>query len=101
MPPKKVTNRVNQLPSQNTSEVAIEEQDCTGDSGMGTGSGSDQYGGLEEWKNAMQDPPPESEHSYQPLRRETTDNAEGVYTSIVDSIMTYSLSSLNIYVLCR
>ena len=70
-------------PQDNSSEVAIEEQDCTGDSGMGTGSDSDQYGGLEEWKNAMQDPPPESEHSYQPLRRETTHDPEGLYISIL------------------
>ena len=48
-------------------------EDCTGDSGIGTWSGSDQYGGLEEWKNAMQDPPPESEHSYQPLMGASTE----------------------------
>ena len=45
---------------------------------MGTGSGSNQYGVLKEWKNAIQDPPPERpEHSYQSLMSAST---EGMYT---------------------
>lgn len=82
-----------------TEEVAIEEDDQTGDSGMGTGSGTGQYEALDEWKGALQNPPPgmyafiqccvsgttmtaivftaeRREHSYMPIRRETTD--EGI-----------------------
>lgn len=79
LPPKKpLLPPVAQNMSSPVSEEAVEEQDCTGDSGMGTGSGSGQYGSLEEWKDAMQHPPPEKpEHSYQPLRREITADAEG------------------------
>ena len=38
--------------------VMMEENDQTGDSGMGTGSGASKYGSLEEWKQAMKNPPP-------------------------------------------
>ena len=39
-------------------EAVVEENDQTGDSGMGTGSGSANYGTCEVWKNAMNNPPP-------------------------------------------
>ena len=35
-----------------------DESDQTGDSGMGTGSGATKYGTIEEWKEAIQNPPP-------------------------------------------
>jgi hypothetical protein len=38
--------------------VATEEEDQTGDSGMGTGSGTTSYGTIEEWKGSIQNPPP-------------------------------------------
>ena len=38
--------------------TADSEEDVTGDSGMGTGSGSAQYGGVEAWRQAMDNPPP-------------------------------------------
>ena len=34
------------------------ENDQTGDSGMGSGSGSGQYGAVNEWKRAIRHPPP-------------------------------------------
>ena len=40
------------------SEVTIEENDWTGDSGMGTGSGSTRYGTRDEWREALKNPPP-------------------------------------------
>ena len=39
-------------------EAATEERDCTGDSGIGTGSGVTKYGTREEWKESIQNPPP-------------------------------------------
>ena len=38
-----------------TAQLEAGEDDCTGDSGMGTGSGNDQ---VDEWKRAMKKPPP-------------------------------------------
>ena len=35
-----------------------EEGDQTGDSGIGTGSGTTRYGTVAEWKKAIQNPPP-------------------------------------------
>ena len=35
-----------------------EESDQTGDSGMGSGSGTTKYGSIKEWKEAIQNPPP-------------------------------------------
>ena len=35
-----------------------DESDKTGDSGMGSGSGATKYGPIEEWKEAIQNPPP-------------------------------------------
>ena len=35
-----------------------DESDSTGDSGMGTGSGTTKYGSIKEWKEAIQNPPP-------------------------------------------
>ena len=37
-----------------------ENDDQTGDSGMGTGSGAAQYGTVEEWKGAIKNPPDSS-----------------------------------------
>ena len=37
-------------------EAATEEDDCTGDSGVGTGSGSAKY--VEDWKRGITKPPP-------------------------------------------
>ena len=39
-------------------EAATEEDDCTGDSGVGTGSGSAKYGDVEDWKREITKPPP-------------------------------------------
>ena len=39
-------------------ETATEEDDCTGDSGVGTGSGSAKYGDVEDWKRGITKPPP-------------------------------------------
>ena len=39
-------------------EAAMEEDDCTGDSGVGTGSGSAKYGDVEDWKRGITKPPP-------------------------------------------
>jgi hypothetical protein len=39
-------------------EAATEEDDCTGDSGVGTGSGSAKYGDVEDWKRGITKPPP-------------------------------------------
>ena len=36
----------------------MEENDHTGDSGIGTGSGTAQYGTHDEWRNALKNPPP-------------------------------------------
>ena len=36
----------------------VDDDDQTGDSGLGTGSGAVQYGELEEWKRAIMIPPP-------------------------------------------
>ena len=44
--------------SQMGLETATEESDQTGDSGMGTGSGTTLYGTIEEWKESIQNPPP-------------------------------------------
>ena len=35
-----------------------DENDQTGDSGMGSGSGTTKYGTVEQWKEAIQNPPP-------------------------------------------
>ena len=90
--------------SGSSSTVAVaEESDCTGDSGMGTGSGTGPYEVI-EWRKAMLHPPPgiytcvytawhslhrkrfvyyydsttysteRQSHSYQPIRRETRDD---------------------------
>jgi hypothetical protein len=56
------------------SEVTIEENDWTGDSGMGTGSGSTWYGTRDEWRDALKNPPPEQpEHLYTSIREDTRD----------------------------
>jgi hypothetical protein len=56
------------------SEVTIEENDWTGDSGMGTGSGSTRYGTRDEWREALKNPPPEQpEHLYTSIREDTRD----------------------------
>ena len=34
-----------------------EEEDGTGDSGRGTGSGTAKYGDIQEWREAMENPP--------------------------------------------
>ena len=39
-------------------QVAMEEGDQTGDSGMESGSGSVQHGTITEWREAIQNPPP-------------------------------------------
>lgn len=64
-------------PELNSSlSTVTEESDWTGDSGMGTGSGTAAYEVI-VWKNAIQHPPPERRtHSYQTIRRETRDDDE-------------------------
>lgn len=39
-------------------ETAVEEEDWTGDSGMGTGSGTASYEAVFEWRQALKQPPP-------------------------------------------
>jgi hypothetical protein len=71
--------------------VATEEEDQTGDSGMGTGSGTTSYGTIEEWKGSIQNPPPEShkEHRYQQIMTETTDQVQP-YTPVEFNQLTPS-----------
>ena len=40
-------------------QVAVEEGDPAGDSGMESGSGSVQHGTIAEWKEAIRNPPPD------------------------------------------
>ena len=37
--------------------TCTDDEDQTGDSGMGTGSGTNSDGTIEEWKRAIQNPP--------------------------------------------
>ena len=94
------TNRKSATPDSSLTAVVTEESDCTGDSGMGTGSGTAPYEVI-EWRKAIQYPPPgiymcihnmaflaqkyvciilfyssteKTSHSYQPIRRETRDD---------------------------
>ena len=53
------TSSVCMLSQMGADETATEEEgDQTGDSGMGTGSGTTKYGTIEEWKKGIQNPPP-------------------------------------------
>ena len=73
------------------SEVMIEENDWTGDSGMGTGSGSTWYGTRDEWRDALKNPPPGvyniGHNSMVSIRMKSlssiyTEQPEHLYTSI-------------------
>jgi hypothetical protein len=69
-------------------EAATEEDDCTGDSGVGTGSGSAKYGDVEDWKRGITKPPPVPEKpASRSHRRATTDveddtEKENFYTAL-------------------
>ena len=67
-------------------ETATEEEgDQTGDSGIGTGSGATKYGTVEEWKEAIQNPPPDThEHHYQPIIKHSTD--AGSYGALFSNV---------------
>ena len=60
-----------------------EEDDQTGDSGMESGSGATKYGTIEEWKKAIQNPPPDThEHCYQPIFPHSTDAGKGLLVAV-------------------
>ena len=45
------------LSEEEEKKVVAEESDRTGESGIGTGSGTTRYGTVAEWKEAMENPP--------------------------------------------
>ena len=54
---------------EESKEVAVEEGDQTGDSGMESGSGSVQHGTISQWREAIKKPPPGNNSiSYQHLK---------------------------------
>jgi hypothetical protein len=57
---------------EESKEVAVEEGDQTGDSGMESGSGSVQHGTISQWREAIKKPPPEP-RNYPPKEGEKMD----------------------------
>jgi hypothetical protein len=87
VPPRMVVGHASSLPvspslwtgtrgTARVEGVGTEEDDWTGDSGMGTGSDSAQCGGIEEWRRAMKHPPPVKPRTDPPLRRDNTDKGD-------------------------